>query len=214
MRPEGARRTQPPEDRGKAAEQTRERILQAALKEFGASGFAGARTAGIAARAGVNPQLISYYFGGKQGLLDELRRQWNSVAGSLVPTGASFEEGFAAYLDATLDQPDWSKLVLWQALGDARGGSSDTVAPRLRKAVDRVRRRQESGEITPELEPEFVLLLSYVLAFAPLALPQFVAGIFGIDPMSPEYRRRCREQLARAIRPPQARETATEEEAL
>jgi AcrR family transcriptional regulator len=37
------------------------------------------RTADIATRAGVNPQLISYYFDGKQGLLDELRRRWQQT---------------------------------------------------------------------------------------------------------------------------------------
>ncbi len=175
--------------------------MRAALEEFGAKGFAGSRTASIAARAGVNQQLISYYFGGKQGLLDELRRRWTSLEGALVPPNSSFEEGFAAYLDATLDNPDWPKLVLWQALGDSDAGPADTLLPRLRKAVASVRRRQDDGEITGDLEAEFILLLSYILAFAPLAMPGFVEGIFGVDPLSPEYRRRCREQLARVIDP-------------
>jgi TetR/AcrR family transcriptional regulator len=46
----------------------RERILAAALSEFAAEGAAGARTARIAARAGVNKQLLHYYFGAKAGL--------------------------------------------------------------------------------------------------------------------------------------------------
>ena len=39
------------------------------IAEFSAKGFAGARVSEIAARAGVNQQLIAYYFDGKQGLL-------------------------------------------------------------------------------------------------------------------------------------------------
>ena len=196
-----ARRAQPADERAKGAELTRERILRAALEEFGAKGFAGARTASIAARAGVNQQLISYHFGGKQGLLDELRRRWSSVESTLVPPNASFEDGFAAYLEATLDNPNWARLVLWQALGDAEATPVDTLVPRLRRAVASVRRRQEAGEITTDLEPEFILFLSYVLTFAPLAVPQFVGGILGVDPLSPEYRHRCVEQLSRVLHP-------------
>lgn len=71
-------------ERGQAAEGTPERILAAAVAEFGAKGYSGARTAGIAARAGVNQQLISYYFGGKQGLLDGLRRRWQELQAAMA----------------------------------------------------------------------------------------------------------------------------------
>jgi AcrR family transcriptional regulator len=203
------RRAPRPEERGKAAERTRERILQAAVEEFGAKGYSGARTAGIAARAGVNQQLISYYFGGKQGLLDELRRRWASLETTLVPAGASFIDAVTAYLDATLDRPDWARLVIWQALGDSPGGHDQqqlqaAQASRLHEAVERVRRRQRAGEITPDLDPEFILLLAYALTFAPIALPRVVEGIMGADPGSREYRRRCRDQLSKLVRPPGA----------
>jgi AcrR family transcriptional regulator len=46
----------------------RERILSAGLVEMAEHGEAGARTARIAARAGVNKQLIHYYFRTKAGL--------------------------------------------------------------------------------------------------------------------------------------------------
>jgi TetR/AcrR family transcriptional regulator, regulator of cefoperazone and chloramphenicol sensitivity len=46
----------------------RERLLMAALKLFAERGFAQASTRDIAAKAGVNIGLISYYFGDKQGL--------------------------------------------------------------------------------------------------------------------------------------------------
>src|SRR3954466_7021259 len=109
----GPRRAPAAEDRGSAAEQTRERILTAAVAEFGAKGYSGARTAGIAARAGVNQQLISYYFGGKRGLLDALRERWAADEAARLPADASFAEAVSAYLDATLDRPAWSRLVLW-----------------------------------------------------------------------------------------------------
>jgi TetR/AcrR family transcriptional regulator len=187
------------DDRGGAATQTRERILTAAVAEFGAKGYAGARTAGIAARAGVNQQLISYYFGGKKGLLDELRRRWADTEHGLIPADATFGASVASYLDATLDQPDWARLVLWQALGDPREDENTAGAEmhraRLRSGVERMRRRQAVGEITDAVDPAFLLLIAHLLAFAPLAMPQIVAGLLDVDPLSPEYRRHCVTQL-------------------
>lgn len=197
------RRAQPLEG-GTAVERTRERIVQAAVEEFGTKGYAGARTAGIAARAGVNQQLISYYFGGKRGLLEELRRRWASTEASLVPSEATFAQSVSAYLDATLDRPNWARLVIWQALGDDRGEPDESVTgqgAKLHDAVDRNRRRQRDGEITGDVEAEFLLLLAHALAFAPIAMPQIVEAIFGVDPYSPEYRRRCLEQLLTLVDP-------------
>ncbi len=194
---------------GAGAELTRERILQAAVAEFGARGYSGARTAAIAARAGVNAQLISYHFGGKQGLLDELRQRWAAKQATLVPPDASFAESFAAYLDATLDQPDWSRLVIWQALGDTGARSGESAAEqrdRLADGLARIRTRQRDGEITDAIEPEFVALLSYALAFAPIAMPHIVSAIFGDDPGLAAYKQRCARQLAALLRADKAEE--------
>jgi TetR/AcrR family transcriptional regulator len=50
------------------ADQTRARILDAAIGEFSESGLAGARTEQIAEAAGVNKALLYYYFKSKQAL--------------------------------------------------------------------------------------------------------------------------------------------------
>ena len=186
------------------AQQTRERILTAAVAEFGAKGYAGARTAGIADRAGVNQQLIAYHFGGKRGLLDELRRRWEQRQREFAPAGDGFADTFAAYLDATLDEPDWARLVVWEALGDQRDTTpQDETRQRegLRAAVERTRERQRNGEIADRLDPAFVQLLAHMLAFAPLAIPHVVEGLLGVDPLSPEYRRICLEQLTKVLEP-------------
>ncbi|WP_062104241.1 forespore capture DNA-binding protein RefZ [Bacillus niameyensis] len=51
--------------------ETREVILEAAIALFNSKGFKGATIRDIAARANVNIANISYYFRGKQGLLEE-----------------------------------------------------------------------------------------------------------------------------------------------
>src|ERR1700747_2897431 len=49
-------------------EATRGKLLTAARREFSNSGLAGARVDEIAARAGVNKQLVYHYFGDKDAL--------------------------------------------------------------------------------------------------------------------------------------------------
>ena len=55
----------PPSER---SAETRQRILDAALREFAANGLAGARTEAIASAAGVNKALLYYYFDSKEKL--------------------------------------------------------------------------------------------------------------------------------------------------
>jgi TetR/AcrR family transcriptional regulator len=52
------------------SDQTRARILTAAIREFSSDGMAGARTERIAGAAGVNKALLYYYFTSKQALYD------------------------------------------------------------------------------------------------------------------------------------------------
>jgi TetR/AcrR family transcriptional regulator len=54
--------------RTRSPEATRQTILAAAMREFAAEGFSGARTDAITRAAGVNPALLFYYFGGKEDL--------------------------------------------------------------------------------------------------------------------------------------------------
>jgi TetR/AcrR family transcriptional regulator len=66
------------------ADQTRARILEAAVLEFSANGMAGARTEQIAEAAGVNKALLYYYFSNKQALYDAA---FESVANRVMATG-------------------------------------------------------------------------------------------------------------------------------
>src|SRR3954469_19424157 len=56
-------------------QQSQERILLAALEEFAAKGFAGARVDVIARRARINKRMLYHYFGDKEGLFREVLRR-------------------------------------------------------------------------------------------------------------------------------------------
>jgi TetR/AcrR family transcriptional regulator len=60
----------PSRTQAERADQTRARILDAAVQEFSSNGLAGARTEQIAEAAGVNKALLYYYFNNKQALYD------------------------------------------------------------------------------------------------------------------------------------------------
>ncbi|MDR3467424.1 MAG: CerR family C-terminal domain-containing protein [Xanthobacteraceae bacterium] len=61
-------RTAPAAGGTRKGEETRQRILDAALKVFGTAGLKGATTRQIAEEAGVALPALAYYFGGKDGL--------------------------------------------------------------------------------------------------------------------------------------------------
>jgi TetR/AcrR family transcriptional regulator len=60
--------TPPTRTQAERADQTRARILEAAIRQFSMNGLAGARTEQIAEEAGVNKALLYYYFKGKEAL--------------------------------------------------------------------------------------------------------------------------------------------------
>lgn len=181
-------------------ERARNVILDAALVEFGAHGFAGARTAAIAERAGVSTQLITHHFGGKQGVLDELRRRWKQSTPQQRDVSPTFRESLERHMQGVLANPDWSRLVLWHALEATPGSAErDDFTGRMSQIVDSIRARQDAGELGAEVDPRFIGLLGYLLAFAPLALPDHLRGLTGHDPLSPDYRRWAADQLAALV---------------
>src|SRR6202020_856215 len=91
-------------ERQRDADRSRRALLDAALEEFSLRGFAGARVADIARRAGVNKQLINYYFGSKEGLYLALQRAWLDREESFAPPEVPLPDLVVRYLlDALAD---------------------------------------------------------------------------------------------------------------
>jgi TetR/AcrR family transcriptional regulator len=190
------RRSPAPEHRRRDPERTRERILAAALVEFGDKGFGGARVSRIAAQAGVNQQLISYYFGGKAGLYKALSARWEAVGGQLAQPGLPLDVVVVNFLRASLENRSWTRLLAWEGLTDA----STERDPFLQEMVADLRRRQQAGELAPDLAPDCVLLALFAAASAPVLLPQIARRISADDPASDAFATRYAEQLTRLAR--------------
>src|ERR1700761_648399 len=79
-------------------EETRARIITAAMKLFGAKGYEGASTRDIAAAAGVNAPALQYYFDNKEGVFRACieyiaGRAWESLSEGVVEAERLIAEG-------------------------------------------------------------------------------------------------------------------------
>jgi TetR/AcrR family transcriptional regulator len=187
--PTGAARVRDPE-------RTRAAILDAALVEFGEHGYAGARTSAIARRAGVNAQLISYYFDGKEGLYKALTQRWRGEGGAPRPD-LPLAELVAGFVRANLTGRSMNRLLVWEGLTGT--GMDDSDLPYFAQMVADVERRQEQGEIAADLDPTAVLLTLFSAALAPTLLPHVVERVTGQAADSPEFLDDYASQLAQIV---------------
>jgi len=171
--------------------------MDAALEEFAAKGFAGARVREIAKRAGLNQQLISYYFGGKAGLYDALQRRWNDTSTRINQQDLPLEQVVAGFLHASLANPAWTRLMAWQNLAaDPYAAGNEQLMTGL---VADIRRRQEAGELAGDLNPAHIALILFAAAAAPTMLPSITRNITGLDPADPAFEDAYSPQLAAVI---------------
>jgi AcrR family transcriptional regulator len=163
-------------------EGTREALLDAALHEFSRRGLAGARTSEIAARAGVNKQLISHHFGGKDGLYRALVERWLTAEAAYGDEGTPLSDLAAAYVEDGVRHRDLHRLLLRASLDDDEDGGG--VGP---DELADMERRRNAGEITAELDPAFVLLMLEAVAAAGVVFGGDVRRLTGQDPASAEF---------------------------
>jgi len=221
---EGRPRRSPTDaERRRDPQRTKERILAAAVEEFGEHGYAGARVGRIAERAQVNAQLISYYFDGKAGLYRALSSRWRGVITSVTQPERSMAEIAGDFVQVSGEHRAWGRLLVWEALGDGptddptddpAGTSQATENPAtphpateaeerpdpLREQVADLRRRQADGEFPADLDPGHLLVALFAMSSAPTVLPQIVRRILDVEPDSAEFRAAYADQVTRIVR--------------
>ncbi|HUY26539.1 MAG TPA: TetR family transcriptional regulator [Candidatus Binataceae bacterium] len=171
---------------------TRERILKAALAEFSARGFAGARTERIARRARVNKRMLFYCFGSKRALHAEvLRRKIADKAEAIASTPEDLAAALKYWAEIGTGDGDWIRMHEWEAL---EPGAWPTVARAERRRLfvsvhTRLRRAQLAGAVAPGVNLEQLFLSVIALSAFPAAFPQFTRLITGFGPRHPRFRR-------------------------
>jgi TetR/AcrR family transcriptional regulator len=197
--PSKPRRSPKPHERQRDPEHTRKLILDAAAAEFSAHGYVGARIRAIAARAGVNQQLVSYYFDSKEGLYQAMSQQWQQRQRELVPPGTPLPEQLRRYALEALRNPEGARLLAWNGLQYTGPDDDPDHASRtqlLADSVDELRALQESGRLPAEVDPACLLVMLMAAAMATTTLPHVIDGICGTDSKSPEFIEHFADQVA------------------
>ena len=193
------RRAPSPEERRRDPERTKARILDAATEVFSAKGFAGARVADIASRAGVNHQLITYYFGGKAGLYREIGRRWRDHERQEYPDGLPLPEVIRRVVLDTAGGAHGSRFLAWQGLTDTGADDPDALErnARLQHEVAQLRRQQQAGELDGTFDPAALMLIAMSASNALTVYPHIARGLFNTaDTDAPEVIEHYADQLA------------------
>ncbi|MFC8435141.1 TetR/AcrR family transcriptional regulator [Streptomyces sp. NPDC057253] len=171
----------------------RQRLLDAAVKEFAAHGFAGARIEAIARRAGMNKQLVYHYFGSKQAIYEAVFEQ--VIAENINRAFPPGED--RKYSEVTLeelrmnnsrDTALFHRLLMFEALDSEREIHKEAERRAVYdKLVERVRKAQGQGEIDPSVDPSMFYLAALSMQIVPAMLPKVVRLATGQDPESEEF---------------------------
>jgi len=169
---------------GRDAEDTRRRLLEAAVTEFAERGIAGARVDRIAAAASANKALIYSYFGNKEQLFDAAFHALVVDTVHDVPIDPGDLPGYAGRLfDRTQQQPYAFRLALWHSLERGSATMPEAVVAAHRQKVDAIAAAQRAGRISDRFPAAELLVLvtglavlgSPELAMTPTAGPRGLA---------------------------------------
>jgi AcrR family transcriptional regulator len=172
------------------------RIVAAAREEFAKRGFAGARVDQIARRAGVNKQLLFYYYHSKRGLFQAVLTQSageleHALAALALPTGGPLERlrsTLSAQFDFLAQHPQIVTLI---GQGTRTGAA---FAPAVSRLVVLLAEGQGLGQVRDDLDPHLAAAQALVLMVGYLSMEDVVAASarpLGAD--EPSLRERWRE---------------------
>jgi AcrR family transcriptional regulator len=156
-------------------DETRGRIIEAAIELFGERGFAGASTRDIAARAGVNAPALQYYFENKEGVLRACIEAIGDHASESFGPAIDHARAMLAE-DADVDTLIDAFLAIMQVISSKMFDTPKTVHQRMFFA------REQAG-----LEPAFAseMLMERVRRPVNAICADLVGRISGTDPKQP-----------------------------
>lgn len=163
----------------KLANARAQRILAAARREFARAGFDAARMDRLARAAGVNKQLLFYYFQSKRGLFNAVllgaAAELEAALDAARSGGASPLERVTALVTAQFDffarQPDVVALLTHSPRVDLA-----PFATAIRRLVVPLAEGQGRGQVRGDLDPHLAAAQALVLLLGYLRLEPLIAA--------------------------------------
>lgn len=155
------------------------RIVAAATDEFAARGFDGARVDRIAKRAGVNKQLLFYYYHSKRGLfrtvlaraIGELEQALSAVPAASGRPLDRLRDALTAQFDFLSRHPELVTLLAHAERSDAA-----PFAPAIRRLVVLLAEGQGLGQVRDDVDPHVAAAQALVLMVGYLKLESLIAA--------------------------------------
>ncbi|WP_406462459.1 TetR family transcriptional regulator [Streptomyces sp. NBC_01622] len=180
------------------SEATRARILEAAITEFSAVGFSGARIERISERSGANKRMIYVYYTDKEGLFTATLNEVITKLVSAVTPDHNDLPGYAGSMfDYLIEHPEAVRIAAWRQLERPTTGPQTTDIYAQKVAAIRAPDLSETAKAIP---PTDLLILVQGMAGAWLHTPAELLTHDGSDPQSPQRLASHRAALVEAVR--------------
>lgn len=197
---------------------TRKKLLAAARREFAKSGLTGARVDEIAARAGVNKQLVYHYFGDKDALYlavlewvyDEIRAQERKLNLEGLPPERAIRKLIESSFDHLALHPDFIVLLNDEnrnGAGHVRASLriEDMHSPLVSLVSKILKEGVREGVFRRGVDPVHLYISIAGLSYFFFSNTPTLSAIFGKDLSSPAARRARRKHVVdlviQALRP-------------
>lgn len=158
---------------------TRERLVKAALEQFAERGFYGASIAQIAGEVGLTKQALLYHFKRKEDLYSEVLKRISERLGQSMaarvdpgrPAAERFENTILALFDASREHPLDTKVLMRELIDDQRRDAPETEW-HLRITLNRI------AGILDEIEELADLTFSekFARSYAAVSAVEYFAG--------------------------------------
>ena len=189
-----------PRTQSERADQTKSRILDAAVREFSENGLAGARTEQIAEVAGVNKALLYYYFHSKDELyaavLEGLFLQQRAAIASArqapsPPQSTSSRQELRAYVNGAIDfvvaHPNFPKLIQREMMNrsaQVRHLMRRFWLPTFQRLESAIRRGIKTGEFR-RVDPQHAVFSIIAMTVFYFAAAPMLKDLLGRDSLNP-----------------------------
>ena len=173
-------------------DRTRQRILDAAAREFAARGYDATTMSAVARRGKVSKQLLQHHFRNKEALVlavHDTRVRPRLEAREVLPTDPA--DLLAERFERHAGDGDYIRFLTWEAAA-ARGSAvpgQQSRRRRIRAYGTAIRGLQGGGGLTKDLDAKYLQLAVLALATYPMAFGQITRLVTGRAPQDPAFQR-------------------------